>query len=161
MRCKKFKERMERYSDTVLSARKKSACEEHLATCLNCRQAYVDFNEMKSLLTATPLPPAPADLTADIMRSVRNLKALANNRTENILIQWWKESAVPVRLAFSVVLFIIVSAGVFAGKDLWSASASKGYSEYTEFDTYSKSQQGSLENVYFQLIQAPTQGGKQ
>jgi|WetSurMetagenome_2_1015567.scaffolds.fasta_scaffold159079_1 anti-sigma factor RsiW len=158
MRCKNFKDSIERYADKALSAQKQSAWEEHLRTCSKCSSAYADFNTMKSSLAGIPIPPAPGNLTADIMRSVRNSKANAKKRDEGVLIQWWKEAAVPVRLAFSVVSLIFIAAGVFMGKDLWSAPGSEAYPEYTELDAFSETQKGSLEYGYFQLINTPIKG---
>lgn len=158
MRCKIFKDSIERYTDKALSARKQSACEEHLKTCSKCSSAYADFNTVKSTLAGIPTPPAPGNLTADIMRSIRNSTVNVKNRDKGFLIQWWNESAVPVRLAFYVVSLIIITAGVFMGKDLWSAPGSEAYPEYTELDAFSETQRGSLEHGYFQLIHTPGKG---
>jgi hypothetical protein len=158
MRCKKFKISIERYSDKALSARKQSACEEHLRTCSKCSSAYADFNTVKSSLAGIPIPPAPGNLAANIMRNVRNSKANGKNRDQGVLIQWWKETAVPVRLAFSVVSLLFITAGVFMGKDLWNAPDSMVISEYAELDAFSETQKGSLEYGYFQLIHTPIQG---
>jgi anti-sigma factor RsiW len=155
MQCNNFKDYMERYADKALSTQKQSAGEEHLKTCSQCSSAYADFNTMKSLFIGTPLPPAPGDLTSDIMRMIRNAAADTKKQTEGILMQWWKEAAIPARLAFAVTLFIIAAAGVFMGKDLWSAPGPKAYPEYTELDAFSETQKGSLEYGYFQLITAP------
>lgn len=157
MRCKNFKYCIERYSDKALSAQKQSACEEHLRTCSTCGFAYADFNTVKFLFAGNPIPPAPGNLTADIMRCVRNAKANVKNRDEGVLIQWWKEAAIPVRLAFSVVSLIIIATGVFMGKDLWNAPGSEAYPEYSELDAFSEAQKGSLEYGYFQLINTPIQ----
>jgi anti-sigma factor RsiW len=158
MRCKNFKNYFERYNDKTLSAQKQSACEEHLRTCSKCSSAYADINTMKPFFAGNHLPPAPDNLTADIMRIVRKSKANGKKRNEGVLIQWWKEAAVPVRLAFSVVSLIFIAAGVFMGMDLWSAPGSEAYPEYTELDVFSESQKGSLEYGYFQLIHIPIQG---
>jgi anti-sigma factor RsiW len=158
MRCKIFKDSIEQYADKALSAQKQSACEEHLRTCSKCRSAYADFNTMNSFFAGNPLPPAPGNLTADIMRSIRNSTVNVKNRDERVLIPWWKETAVPVRLAFSVVSLLFIAAGVFMGKELWSAPGSEVYSEYSELDAFSETQKGSLEYGYFQLILAPIKG---
>jgi anti-sigma factor RsiW len=158
MRCKNFINSIERYSDKELSEQKQSACEEHLKTCFKCRCTYADFNTVKSLFIEIPLPPAPGNLTTAIMRSIRNAAADMKKRNEKTLMQWWKEAAIPIRLAFSVVSLIFIAAGVFMGKDLWSAPGSKPYPEYTELDTFSETQKGSLEYGYFQLINTPIKG---
>jgi anti-sigma factor RsiW len=157
MRCKKFKSSMERFRDKILSAQRQSACEKHLATCSQCSLDFADIDKMKSLFIETSIPSAPDSLTADIMRIVRN-SAYAKNRGGNLLTQWWKEAAIPARLALSVVLFFIIGAGIFAGKDLWNASNSQAFAYFIELDAFSESQKGSLEEVYLQMIQAPKQG---
>ena len=157
MRCKNFKDHLERYSDKALPAKVKKAWEKHLEMCFKCRHIYADFNAMKPLLTGTVIPPAPGNLTANIMRNIRNSQAVAENQNKNNLLQWWKDAAVPIRLTFAIMIFIIVAAGVFTGKDLWNIPDSKGYPQYTELDAFSESQQGSLEDGYFQLIRTSTQ----
>jgi predicted anti-sigma-YlaC factor YlaD len=158
MRCNNFKDYLERYTDKTLSTRKLSAMEEHLKSCVKCRCTLTDSNYTKSLFMELPQPLVPAELTAGIMRSVRNSLSGAEKCNERILTQWWNEARIPVRLAFSVVSLIFIAAGVFMGKDLWSAPVSKAYPEYTELDTFSDSQKGSLEDVYFQLITTPIKG---
>jgi hypothetical protein len=158
MRCNNFKDYLERYSDKTLSTRKLYVMEEHLKSCVKCRCTHTDSNTIKSIFMELPQPPVPAELTAEIMRSVRNSLSSAKNRDEGVLIQWWKEAAVPVRLAFSVVSLIFIAAGVFMGKDLWSAPGSEAYPEYTELDAFSETQKGSLEYGYFQLINTPIKG---
>jgi anti-sigma factor RsiW len=157
MRCTKFKNSIERYADNALSAQKQSACEEHLRTCSKCSSAYADFKTVKSSLVRIPIPPTPGNLTADIMRYVLNSIADVENRKVSILTQWWNDAGIPVRLAFSVVSLIFFAAGVFMGKDLWSAPGSEAYPEYTELDAFSETQKGSLEYGYFQLINKPIQ----
>jgi anti-sigma factor RsiW len=160
MRCKKNDIYMERYSDKALSAQKQRALEAHFKTCSKCRETYADCSKMKSLFSEIPPPPAPDNLTADIMRGIRNLAADKKKRNEKTFMQWWKEAAIPVRLVFSVVSLIFIIAGVFMGKDLWSAPNPKVYSEYTELDAFSESQKGSLEYGYLQLINIPITGDK-
>jgi anti-sigma factor RsiW len=164
MQCKKFKTCMERYGDKALSAPRQSACEEHLKTCILCRQAFAEMEKMKSFFIEAAVPSAPDNLTANIMRRVRNSMASMKSQSENILAQWWKEAAIPVRLAVSATLFVVIAASYFASKDLWSLStqSSQVYSEYSELDAFSESQKGSLETVYFELIKTPTpsQGGE-
>jgi len=75
-------------------------------------------------------------------------------------MQWWKEAAIPVRLVMSAILFLIFTASFFASRELWSQSASMDYAEYTEFDAFSQSQKGSMEDAYFQLTHIPLQGEK-
>ena len=158
MRCKKFKNFVERYSDKALPAQAQTVCEKHLKTCSKCSSAYADFFTIKSLFVESPLPPVPGNLTADIMRSIRNSTAGVEKRNEKIFTQWWHEAAIPVRLVFSVVTLIFIAAGVFMGKDLWSAPPSEAYPEYTELDAFSENQKGSLEYGYFQLINTPVKG---
>ncbi len=156
MRCKNFKDFIERYSNKALSTRKQAAWEDHLKTCFKCRSAYADFNTMKSLFVENPILPAPGNLTADIMRRIRNSAADTKERNERTLRQWWKEATIPVRMAVTVALFIIIAASFFVSRDLWNTPGSKVYPQYTEFDAFSESQKGSLEAVYFELIQIPT-----
>ncbi len=147
---------MERYSDKALLPKKQRIMDAHLKTCLECRKSLADYTTAKSLFSAAPPPPAPDHLTADIMRKIRGAAADAKNRNEGIIVQWWKETAIPVRLAFSVVCLIFIVAGIFMGKDLWNTPDSKAYPEYTELDVFSETQKGSLEYGYFQLITIPT-----
>jgi hypothetical protein len=158
MRCENFKNYTERYSDKTLPARIQSAWEEHLRSCACCQCTYAASNTMKFLFVETPMPSAPGNLTADIMRSVRNSTAGMKDRKESVCTQWWNEAGIPVRLAFSVASLIFITAGVFMGKDLWSAPVSKENPEYTELDTFSETQKGSLEYGYFQLINTPIKG---
>jgi predicted anti-sigma-YlaC factor YlaD len=160
MKCNQLKNHMERYRDNALLTKEKTECEEHLAACADCRQAFADFKEMKLFFTGVSLPPVPADLTAAIMRNVRNSRTFEIKRDGNILIQWWKESVAPVRLAFSALLIIFAVGGFFVGKDLWNTSPAGDAPLYAELETFSESQQGSLENSYFQLIQPFMQRGK-
>jgi hypothetical protein len=158
MQCKNFIRYLERYADKALSAQKQSACEEHLKTCAVCQCTLTDGDTVKSLYRQLPQPQIPANLTAEIMRSVRNSQFSAKRRQDRILTQWWNEAAISVRVAFSVVSLIFIFAGIFMGKDLWSAPGSKAYPEFTELDTFSETQKGSLEYGYFQLITTPIKG---
>ena len=151
---------MERYGDKVLSARRQSACEEHLKTCVQCRRTFAEKDKLKSIFMEAAVPSAPDNLTADIMRRVRHSMADVKSQNENILVQWWKEAAIPVQLAVSATLFVIIAASFFASMDLWSSSAKRVYPQYTEFDAFSESQKGSLEAAYFQLLQTSSQGEK-
>lgn len=161
MRCNKFHDYMERFGDKVFPAQLQSACEEHLKSCGNCQNAFVDIRKMKSLFTG-PLIPPPTDLTANIMRNVRNSMVAVNDQGEKTLIQWWKEAAIPVRMAATIAFLLIIAGSLFVSNDLLQKPGSKNYAGYTEFDAFSETQKGSLEAAYWQLIQLPAalQGGE-
>ena len=78
-----------------------------------------------------------------------------------MIIQWWRETLIPARLTFIVLLFVLVVASVFASKDLWSSHYSQVSVGLNGFETFLASQKGSLEEVYLQLILVPDQGGEQ
>jgi anti-sigma factor RsiW len=154
MQCNKFMTCIERYHDKVLSGKKQSACDEHLKACPRCSRAVAEMVKMKFLFTQTSVPVAPADLTADIMKSVRQSATGVKNRNGALFTQWWKEAAFSARLALALTLFIIIAASFLASRDLWTGPASRGYPEYSEFDSFSEIQKGSLETAYFQLLEA-------
>jgi len=160
MRCKNFKNCLERYSENALPRRKQARCSAHLEKCLKCRSLLVEIDELKSLFTEIPIPPEPGNLTDTIMRSIRNSTNDARNRDKRILMEWWKNASIPVQIACIALLFIIATAGVFAGRDLWGTPAPKTYAGFTELDTFTESQKGSLEDIYLRLIETPVRGSE-
>jgi anti-sigma factor RsiW len=153
MYCKKFMTFIERYRDKVLSVENRSACDEHLSACPRCSRALAEIERTTTLFAQALIPAAPVDLTADIMKSVRRDSADLESQTGIVLSQWWKEASLSARLAFALSLILIASAGFFASRDLWNGPAVAASPEFSEFDSFSESQKGSLEDAYLRLVQ--------
>ena len=156
MRCKKVRENLERFLDGASSSRRTVEIEEHLATCSSCSTAYAEIEAMKSLLRESTLPPMPEDITKNIMAVARNsFFPGQSDETGGISFLWWKESAIPARMAFAGILVMVLTAGVFMGKELSVKSNPLTVVEFPELDAFSAAQEGSLSYVYLNMTMPP------
>jgi anti-sigma factor RsiW len=156
MRCKKVRENLERFSDGAVSSGYTMEIKEHLEACSSCSTAYAEIEATKSLLRESTLPPLPGAITTTIMTAVRNsFPSGQYDETGGISFLWWKESAMPARLAFAGILFIVVTAGMFMGKELSIKPDLLTVVEFPELDAFSAAQEGSLSYVYLNLTMPP------
>ena len=156
MRCKKVRENLERFLDGAFSSMRTLEIKEHLATCSSCNTTNTEIEAMKSLLRESTLPPMPEDITKNIMTVARNsFFSKQYDETGGISFLWWKESAIPARMAFAGILVIVLTAGVFMGKELSVKSNPLTVVEFPELDAFSAAQEGSLSYVYLNMTMPP------
>ena len=156
MRCKKVRENLERFGDGAVSSRRTVEIEEHFATCSSCSTTYAEIEAMKSLLRESTLPPMPEDIAENIMAVARNsFFPRQSNETGGISFLWWKESAIPARMAFAGILSIVLTAGIFMGKELSVKPDPLTVVEFSELDVFSAAQEGSLSYVYLNMTMPP------
>jgi anti-sigma factor RsiW len=160
MLCNTIKEYLERYADKSLSASTRTAVENHLKACPDCASAYGEVAKIRRLLKGAGIPPVPGDLAACIMANVKSSKADGEKRAGVFwaFIQEWANAALPARAAVASALLILVIAGIFMSKDLWSKPESLTYGDFPELDVFSATQKGSLENTYLQITSLPAKG---
>lgn len=72
MDCSVSKRLLNLYLDDELDDERKSALENHLIDCSDCRAEYESLVELDNLLAESSLPPAPSSLHTGIMDQISN-----------------------------------------------------------------------------------------
>jgi predicted anti-sigma-YlaC factor YlaD len=161
MRCKKVMENLERFLDGTLGITRTAEIKEHLEVCSTCGTAFAEIRTLKSLLKLNLPSSVPGDITANIMEAAQNsFFSRKSNETGGISFLWWKEAAIPCKMAFAGILIMVLTAGVFIGKDLWNDPESLTFAEYPELEAFSAAQKGSIAYVYLHLTAPPQEGVK-
>lgn len=156
MHCRKVKDYLERYADGTLATALRDGIKEHLSACSACESAYIEIGILKSFLKGSALTPMPEDITTNIMAEARNsFFSKQSDETGGISFLWWKEAAIPARMAFVGILVIVSTAGVFMGKKLSVKPSPLTVVEFPELDAFSAAQEGSLSYVYLNLTMPP------
>jgi anti-sigma factor (TIGR02949 family) len=162
MHCKRVRDFLERYADGSLAASAWSDIERHLQACPQCRQDYGLHAQTRAVFRSAELPPPPANLTDVILSRVQAAIPCARpaSRETWIALRWWGELTIPVRLAGIGMLVVMMTAGVFMGRDLGRRPLPEAAATATfvELDAFVTAPQGSLESLCFQLTATPADG---
>jgi anti-sigma factor RsiW len=156
MRCKKVSEHLERFLDGAVSSRRTIEIKKHLEACSSCSTAYTEIDATQSLFRKSTPPPIPEAIATNIMAAARDsFLSKQSDETGDISFLWWKESTLQARMAFVGILVMVLTAGIFMGKELSVKPDPLTVVEFPELDAFSAAQEGSLSYVYLNLTMPP------
>ncbi len=152
MRCKKISENLERFLDGTVDYGLKTEIKEHLDKCPSCSNEYAKIGAVRSFFSDSAIPQMPEDIAVNIITAAQNLiHSRQSEEITGISFLWWKESGMPARLAFTVILLMVLTAGIFIGKDLWGRREPLTLAGFPEIEAVSAVQKSSIEHVYLNL----------
>jgi anti-sigma factor RsiW len=71
MTCREIRERLEAFLEDDLSGREKSAVEDHLGTCEECRREWMAATELLSALRSLPTQRCPQHVVREVLERTR------------------------------------------------------------------------------------------
>ena len=123
MRCKKIRELLSAdYLDHEVNQKTRQDIERHLASCPHCRSLAVRLQAQRRLLQENKLEPAPDRVWLNIRDSIITQRFNEKEKARRGIPEWlkdkyWKRKPVfALASTLTVILFILVFAGVFIQK---------------------------------------------
>jgi predicted anti-sigma-YlaC factor YlaD len=166
MKCAWIRTYSERYRDGDVSPVMRAKIALHVTTCEACKAAFEDINVIGAMFAKTAAPATPDGIHDAVMEKVgRKSHDNAMNREEDHpLAGWWATAQPGVRIAYSLVLLVLIGVGIYMGGDLWknrvATTVAESYdNDYPGLDAFAALQPGSIEQTYFELTSTGTERG--
>jgi predicted anti-sigma-YlaC factor YlaD len=166
MKCVQIRDYCERYKDGDVSPGARVKIEAHLTTCEACKAAFEGTKAIGALFVQTAAPAVPEGLLDTILEKVgRTTFGHAIKHEEEFAFGWWVTAKPSVRIAYSLVLAVLILGGIYMGGDLWknkgeATAAVSNNTDYPGIDAFVAAQSGSIEQTYFELISYGTERGE-
>jgi len=106
------------------------------------------------------VPAVPEGVLDTVFEKVRQQSAChASTREEGLLLTgWWAMATPRVRVAYSLVLAVLMVAGLYMGGDLWKTKPVQA-DAFPGIDVLAAVQPGSIEQAYYLLTSNVSKGG--
>ena len=158
MRCAQVQEHSEQYREGQVSSAVRARIDAHLKSCEAYRTAYEGMVATAAMFAQAAAPAVPEGMLDTVYEKVRRRSACdTRNREEALpLTGWWAMATPGVRVAYSLVLAVLVAGGLHMGGDLWKSKsvpdvAVSNEDDFPGIDAFLAIQPGSIEQAYFVL----------
>jgi predicted anti-sigma-YlaC factor YlaD len=166
MKCAQIRKYSERYKDGDVSPVRRVKIASHVTTCEACKAAFEDMKAIGVMFSRTAAPAIPEGVHDAILEKIgRTSHGNATKRKEEYpLAGWWATAQLSVRIAYSLVLLVLMAIGIYMGGDLWknkvpTTVAASYDSDYPGIDAFVAMQAGSIEQTYFELTSTGNERG--
>jgi predicted anti-sigma-YlaC factor YlaD len=167
MKCAQIRKYGERYKDGDVSPAMRVKIDAHVTTCKACKTAFEDMKAIGEMFAQTAAPSVPEGLLDAVLEKVgrKTHENAKKPEEEYTLAGWWTTARPSVRIAYSLVLLLLMTAGIYMGGDLWKNKAAttvavKDDNDYPGIDAFMAMQPGSIEKTYFELTSYGTERNK-
>ena len=167
MKCVQIRKYSERYKDGDVSPAMRVKIDAHVTTCEACKAAFEDMKVLGEMFAQTAAPAIPEGMLDAVLEKVgrKTHENAKKPEEEYTLAGWWATARPSVRIAYSLVLLVLMSVGIYMGGDIWknkvATTVAVSYdNDYPGVDAFMAMQPGSIEKTYFELTSYGAERGK-
>jgi len=164
MKCAKIRKYSERYKDSDVSPARRVKIDAHMTTCGACKAAFEEMKTIDAMFAQMAAPAVPEGMLDAVWEKIdRNTHAnTIKHEEEHPFAGWWATARPGVRIAYSLVLLVLMAVGIYMGGDLWknksaTTVAVRYDNDYPGIDAFMAMQSGSIEQTYFELTSYGTE----